>query len=99
MELITHCNRTSKKWITIAEQAYKVSLLRKQCELKEKELYEELKKLSKQESSLGGGYMFSKIERKGNIDYSSIPALKKIDLEKYRKDPVIMWKLEYTGIK
>ncbi len=99
MELITFYGRTSKKWVSLAEQAYKVSLLRKQCELKEKELYEQLKKLSKDQSSLGGGYAFSKIERKGNIDYSSIPVLKKIDLEKYRKESVVMWKLEYTGIK
>lgn len=33
------------------------------------------------------------IERPGTIDYKSIPELKKIDLEQYRKSPVQYWKV------
>ena len=38
-----------------------------------------------------GPLNISKVIRKGNIDYKSIPQLKEIDLELYRKEPVISW--------
>ena len=41
------------------------------------------------------GYTYSKIKRKGAIKYSLIPELKRVDLEPYRGDLVISWKLKY----
>ena len=41
--------------------------------------------LSEGKNCQGAGVTLTKVERKGGIDYSSIPELKDIDLEKYRK--------------
>lgn len=40
------------------------------------------------------GIQLMKISRQGNIDYKSIPELKGIDLEKYRKGGSVYWKME-----
>lgn len=42
----------------------------------------------------GNGVRLSKIEKKGSIDYNSIPELKSIDLEQYRKPSTTYWKVE-----
>jgi len=40
------------------------------------------------------GMQISKYMRKGTIDYSSIPELKKVDLEMFRKTPISYWRLK-----
>ena len=40
------------------------------------------------------GMHISKCVRKGNIDYASIPELKKIDLEIFRKTPISYWRVK-----
>ncbi len=96
MELMNKNAHT--KWVELAEQAYKVTELRKECERREAELYQQLTKLSRNKACKGGGYIYKSIERKGSIEYKAIPELKMIDLEKYRKPSTIFWKLEYTGL-
>ena len=65
-------------------------------ELAEKKelLSNELKEMCNYKSTQCGRWIYFKEERKGNIDYSAIPVLKTIDLDKYRKDNVEIWKLK-----
>jgi putative phage-type endonuclease len=41
--------------------------------------------LGQNEKAICGGYIFGFTERKGNVDYTSIPEIKGLDLESYRK--------------
>jgi len=86
--------KRDKLWINIAREAYKAKMLRKQYEDMEAELLAKLKEVSQDKSSIGGGFKFQCVERKGSIDYSSIELLKTIDLEPYRRDSTKSWKLE-----
>ena len=62
-------------------------------------LWKILKKLEKDKliemtnnkNSYGSGICLTKTTRKGAIDYSSIPEIKEIDLEKYRKPSCEFW--------
>lgn len=62
---------------------------------KEKALLEQLKTTCNYQTTLCNGYKFELIERKGLIQYSKIEALKAIDLEPYRGNPINAWKLSY----
>lgn len=66
----------------------------KEVEEEKEELFESLRKLSKDKSVLGNKMIFRKCRRAGNVDYKAIPELWGIDLEKYRKDEIIYWKAE-----
>lgn len=43
---------------------------------------------------IGSGVRIQKIERAGAVDYKKIPELVGVELEKYRKDPVVSWRLD-----
>lgn len=49
--------------------------------------------LSEGKNSKGAGISLSQITRKGNIDYSKIPELKDVDLEKFRKESTKSWRI------
>lgn len=49
--------------------------------------------LSQHKNSEGAGIRVQKIIRRGNVDYASIPQLQDIDIEKYRKNPSVQWRL------
>lgn len=85
--------RTDFEWRSVANEAYKLKLKRKKLEEKERELMDKLKALSNEQTSCGDGYLFAKEVRKGAIDYSSISVLRGLDLEMYRKDDVVYFKL------
>ncbi len=89
----THIQQ-KQDWISIARNAYKVKLAIKELKQKEVALINHLKDLSKNESSKGGGFLFSKIVNKGRVQYSEIPELLSIDLDKYRGTSTESWKLE-----
>lgn len=44
-------------------------------------------------SCRGGGIKVTRFSKAGNIDYKSIPNLKDIDLEKYRKPDTVQWRI------
>jgi hypothetical protein len=44
-----------------------------------------------------GSYKMVVSQRPGPVDYSAIPQLSGVVLEPYRKDPIQVYKLEYTG--
>ncbi len=85
--------KQSKAWENVAKEAYKAHKKRKEYEELEKKLLAELKEVSSNESSEYGKYRFQKIERKGSVDYMSIPEIQSIDLDSYRKKSSFCWKL------
>ncbi len=85
-------------WIKIAHEAHEAQKMRKYYEKLEDAYIEELKKISEGKDSMGSIYKFISIERRGTLDYASIPELKLIDTEKYRKPSTFMWKLTNDNI-
>ncbi len=92
----THVTR-GKTWINLAKSTYIIQQFRKLVEEKEEHYLNALKNLSQEESSRGGEFKFTKIDRKGVVNYKEIPALQSIlraiDLEKYRGKSSTAWKL------
>lgn len=88
-----HTQRTNK-WIVKARELYNLQVEAQNISRKEKEILIELKELSKHESSIGGGFVFTCTERIGSISYRSIPALQEVDLEIYRNSSVFSWQLK-----
>lgn len=80
-------------WLAKAEACFEVSQKRKYYENLEESLLTELKEMSKNISSAAGKYKFVCFEKSGSIDYKSIPQLKGVDLDKYRKPGSVCWKL------
>jgi hypothetical protein len=89
----------SKQWIKVAKNLYEIKKVLKEYEKIEKELSEELKILSDNRSAMGGDYIYEATTRVGSVDYKSIPELAKVNLEKYRKEDTIIWKLFKIGEK
>lgn len=65
----------------------------KHLEQLEDELRKQLIFLSGESNAKGAGISLCQIERKGNIDYSKIPELRNVDLEKYRKPSSNSWRI------
>lgn len=81
------------QWLITAQLAYQIKEERKNIEAKERELFEQLKALSENKTRHEGDYVFIKEMRQGNVEYSSIPLLKEVNLELFRKPSVETWKL------
>lgn len=81
------------KWIKVASKLHTLQRTLKALNQEHVALMETLKRLSKEENSCGNLYQFSVTERKGPIDYSSIPQLHNVNLDLYRKEMVNVWKL------
>lgn len=64
-----------------------------EAEEKEKICREGLIYLAGDVSSRGNGVCVTKFSRRGNVDYTKIEALKGVDLEVYRKAPIISWRV------
>jgi putative phage-type endonuclease len=88
-----YIERYDELWEIYASQYKSVNQKMKELELQEKELREELISLSGQSNSKGAGISLCQIQRKGNVDYSKIPELKNVDLEKYRKPHSSSWRI------
>jgi hypothetical protein len=66
----------------------------KKWEAREKQFRDQLIKLCDGKSSKGGGVKIMKITTKGSVDYSAIPELEGVDLEKYRKTSKENWRFK-----
>lgn len=76
----------SKKWLVLQQQI-------KNLEEEEKQVRQTLITMANGENVSGGGVRLTKLVRKGNIQYDQIPELRMVDLEKYRKAPIEVWRL------
>lgn len=80
----------------LAEEYYKLAEKRKKLQEEEQALKERLESYVvglNATAYAGKKYVMSSYERKGHIDYEAIPVLKNIDLEKFRKEAVVCWKV------
>jgi hypothetical protein len=79
-------NQCALQWKSVTEQ---IEFLEKE----EDQLRKQLIFLSGDSNTRGCGISLCKIERKGAVDYSRIPELKGIDLDKYRKESSKSWRI------
>ena len=77
---------TSASWLAIQEQ---LELLKS----KEEMLREQLIALAGKSNCQGGGIRMTRSMRKGTVDYKTIPELKGVDLESYRKSAIESWRI------
>lgn len=84
-------------WIKKAQEVFDLQQKRKMLEEAEDMARNELKELTGDVDSYGGGFKYESTIRRGSVDYSKIPQLKGVNIDIYRKENVIMWKLSYVG--
>ena len=81
-------------WKQKAQELYQAQMRRKFYAEEEARLAAELQELSDFESTSIDEWTYKSIERKGSIAYSSIPFLKNMDLEEYRRPGTVAWVLK-----
>lgn len=86
-------------WEQLAKDLYDLKQVIKNYELQHDLVLEKLIEISNDKSSISGSFKFEKSLRKGIVDYSSIPEIKDMDLESYRKQPTCSWKLSKLNKK
>lgn len=82
-----------KDWISAADQLYSIEQKIKGLTKEKEDLRESLISMSSEKNSRGGSYQFTKIAVKGRVDYDKVPELANINLENYRKNASIQWRL------
>ncbi len=73
----------------LLEAKEKIKALQKE----EKEMTDDLILRCDNQNTIGNGFKITKSIRKGSVDYSSISELKGIDLDKYRKQSIEVWRV------
>lgn len=89
----TYLDRDDAIWNEYATQWKQINQSLKDLEKQEEFLRGKLISLSGNSNSRGAGISLCQIQRKGNVDYSKIPELKGLDLEKYRKSSSSSWRI------
>lgn len=87
-----------ERWSDKARELMRTKQMVKHYQALEDQLERELKVLSEQTNSTYGNLKYTYTVAKGSIDYKAIPELKSVDLELYRKEETVRWKLEYTEL-
>lgn len=88
-----HKETTDKLVVDLVDEFSEISDQIKALEITKKDLLKEIIERCGERQSEISGHKLTKVERKGSVDYSKIPALKDIDLEQYRKPSSEYWKL------
>ena len=85
--------KTDDIWLETELELFNIRELLKTLGVREKDLIETLTSMADGRNCIGELFKVARIARKGTVDYSSIPQLQGIDLDKYRKKPSEYWKL------
>lgn len=88
-----YIERTDHLWVEVASRWKFVTERIKELEKEEEELRQQLISLTGDYNTRGSGISLCQIQRKGNVDYSKIPELRTVDLEKYRKPASLNWRI------
>ena len=88
-----YIERTDDAWVSKSLEWQIINRKMKNLEVIEDELRKELIEMAQGHNCKGAGLKISSSSRRGNIDYASIPELKNLDLEKYRKPKSVVWRL------
>lgn len=83
----------SDHWINIAQNWSHINAQIKLLEEKEAVLRKSLINATENRNAKGGGIKVTKVTTKGHIDYSLIPEIQGMDLDKYRKPSSIKWRI------
>ena len=87
-------NRDNAVWLSKAKELYNITQERLALEKKEYQISLGLRDMSDYRPYSYGGLSYYIETRLGAIDYGSIPELKNMDLNRFRKAPVKVWKLK-----
>jgi putative phage-type endonuclease len=85
--------KNSEEWVSIAEKWKYTNEILKKAKAEEEKYRAELIKMSNGKNCKGSGIKLAKIFRKGLVDYSQIECLNGINLEKYRKESSICYRI------
>lgn len=92
-------NREDEKWQETAQKWLAIRSQIEALECEEKKLRDALIEMADSQNAIGCGIRLTRSLRKGNVNYSQIPELINVDLERYRKEPIEVWRLSTTSSK
>ncbi len=81
------------EWEDYALQYKEISSAIENLEVEKEKIRNKLVEIAGDNNIKGSGIHVCRIERKGNIDYSSIEILRDIDLDQYRKPSSTSWRI------
>lgn len=90
-----YTRRDDYEWSSYASLWMGISRRIKELEQQQEDLRQRLVFMSGQSNCKGGGISLCRVQKKGNVDYSKIPELRGVDLEKYRKEPTEYWRVSF----
>ena len=85
--------REDVAWRDLANELLALQKQKEVLEDREAAIKAELQVMAQGKNTKGCGIALQKIVRKGNVDYSAIPELKGVDVEKYRKAASEIWQV------
>jgi len=85
--------RSDDEWKQASSEWLSASASVRESEALEKECRQRLLALSSGQSTVGNGVRVQRVVRKGPVNYTGIPELGGVDLEKYRKASCESWRL------
>lgn len=88
-----YITRDDEIWLAMAREWHIIQDKMNELKLRENELRESFNAMADGKSCMGGGIKVSHVVRRGYVDYSAIPELFGVDLEKYRKSPAEFFKI------
>jgi len=86
----------NKIWLETASDLLEIQNKIKYLKAKQQMQADKLKQLSGEEGMSLEGYKYVPIKRKGVVQYNDIPELMAVDLDQYRSDEIVSWKLSFT---
>lgn len=89
--------KQNQEWVEKAQIVFDLQQQRKLLQEKEEMALLELKELTGDVNSYGGGFKYEVGLRIGSVDYKSIPQLKGVNVDMYRKPNTNTYKLIYVG--
>lgn len=81
----------SEKWVALTNEYKRLDYESKQHEKRKEEIKDLLIQIAENETASGNGFSLQKVERKGAINYNSIPMLRNVNLEEFRKPTSNFW--------
>lgn len=88
-----YVERTDEEWVKTTSELQQVQQQLKILEEKEDQLRQRTIELANGKNCKGNGVKATYYFKKGAVDWPEIPELKGVDLEKYRKPKIAVWRL------
>lgn len=85
--------KTEQAWARVAYEWRNTYHKLKEIEAQERMLRDNIISMSGSKNSIGGGIKVTRSIRKGAVDYASIPELKEVIIDNYRKNPVESYRI------